>query len=45
LANPPATESFAMANVAAAQKAFDRRLEMNSLARAGKWSPDLERAA
>jgi fructose-bisphosphate aldolase class 1 len=34
-----------MANVAAAQKAFYRRLKMNSLARAGKWSPDLERAA
>jgi len=33
------------ANVAAAQKAFAWRLRMNSLARAGKWNPDLERAA
>ena len=32
-------------NVAAAQKAFDQRVKMNSLARAGKWSPELERAA
>ena len=33
------------ANVAAAQKAFSLRLRMNSLARAGKWSPEMERAA
>jgi fructose-bisphosphate aldolase class I len=33
------------ANVPAAQKAFYWRLKMNSLARAGKWSPALERAA
>ena len=33
------------ANVAAAQKAFYRRLKMNSLARDGKWSPEQERAA
>ncbi len=33
------------ANVAAAQKAFYRRVKMNSLARAGKWTPALERAA
>jgi fructose-bisphosphate aldolase class I len=33
------------ANVAAAQKAFYRRVKMNSLARAGKWNPALERAA
>jgi fructose-bisphosphate aldolase, class I len=33
------------ANVPAAQKAFYWRVKMNSLARAGKWSPDLERAA
>jgi fructose-bisphosphate aldolase class I len=32
-------------NVAAAQRAFARRLEMNSLARRGAWKPDLERAA
>jgi len=32
-------------NVAAAQKAFEQRLRMNSLARAGKWRPELERAA
>ena len=32
------------ANVAAAQKAFSSRLRMNSLARAGKWNPELERA-
>ena len=30
-------------NVAAAQKAFAWRLRMNSLARAGKWNPELER--
>ena len=33
------------ANVPAAQKAFYRRVKMNSLARAGKWTPALERAA
>ena len=33
------------ANVPTAQKAFYRRVKMNSLARAGKWSPALERAA
>ena len=33
------------ANVPAAQKAFPWRLKMNSLARSGKWSPALERAA
>ena len=32
-------------NVPAAQKAFAQRIKMNSLARAGKWSPELERAA
>ena len=32
-------------NVGAAQQAFARRLRMNSLARAGKWSAELERAA
>src|SRR5437764_609609 len=32
-------------NVPAAQKAFYQRVKMNSLARAGKWSPELERAA
>jgi fructose-bisphosphate aldolase class I len=31
-------------NVSAAQSAFHRRLKMNSLARAGKWSPEIERA-
>ncbi len=31
-------------NVPAAQKAFHQRLKMNALARAGKWTPDLERA-
>ena len=30
-------------NVPAAQKAFFRRLKMNSLARAGKWNPEMER--
>jgi fructose-bisphosphate aldolase class I len=30
-------------NVSAAQSAFHRRLKMNSLARAGKWSPEIER--
>ena len=33
------------ASVPAAQKAFYWRLKMNSLARNGKWSPELERAA
>ena len=33
------------ANVPAAQKAFYWRLKMNSLARNGKWRPELERAA
>ena len=32
-------------NVPAAQKAFHQRVKMNSLARAGKWTPELERAA
>jgi fructose-bisphosphate aldolase class I len=32
-------------NVAAAQAAFYQRVKMNSLARAGKWNPALERAA
>jgi len=32
-------------NVAAAQKAFERRLKMNALARDGKWTADMERAA
>ena len=32
-------------NVATAQKAFYQRVKMNSLARAGKWSPELERMA
>jgi len=32
-------------NVAVAQRAFHRRLEMNSLARHGKWRAELERAA
>jgi fructose-bisphosphate aldolase, class I len=32
-------------NVAAAQQAFHHRLRMNSLARHGKWRPELERAA
>jgi fructose-bisphosphate aldolase class I len=32
-------------NVRAAQQAFHRRLQMNSLARSGQWKPDLERAA
>jgi len=32
-------------NVPAAQKAFHQRIKMNSLARAGQWSPELERAA
>ncbi|HEY4139663.1 MAG TPA: class I fructose-bisphosphate aldolase [Casimicrobiaceae bacterium] len=32
-------------NIPAAQKAFAQRIKMNSLARAGKWSPELERAA
>src|SRR5205823_6287953 len=29
-------------NVSAAQRAFYQRLKMNSLARAGKWSPEIE---
>src|SRR5207253_10934940 len=32
-------------NVPAAQKAFHQRVKMNSLARAGQWTPELERAA
>ncbi len=32
-------------NVAAAQQAFVRRVKMNSLARQGKWRPEMERAA
>jgi len=32
-------------NVAPAQQAFYRRVKMNSLARGGKWTPELERAA
>ncbi|HSS71649.1 MAG TPA: class I fructose-bisphosphate aldolase [Casimicrobiaceae bacterium] len=32
-------------NVAAAQQAFHRRIKMNSLARGGRWTPELERAA
>jgi fructose-bisphosphate aldolase class I len=32
-------------NAAAAQQAFSRRITMNSLARHGKWSPEMERAA
>jgi len=32
-------------NVAGAQKAFYKRLKMNSLARSGKWTPEVERAA
>ena len=32
-------------NVALAQAAFYRRLKMNSLARSGKWSEAMERAA
>jgi fructose-bisphosphate aldolase class I len=32
-------------NVAAAQAAFSRRIKMNSLARDGKWRPEMERAA
>jgi fructose-bisphosphate aldolase class I len=32
-------------NVPAAQKAFYLRLKMNALARDGKWSPEMERAA
>jgi fructose-bisphosphate aldolase, class I len=30
-------------NVAAAQQAFSRRAEMNSLATRGEWTPELER--
>jgi len=32
-------------NVPAAQQAFSKRIEMNSLARHGKWKPEMERAA
>jgi fructose-bisphosphate aldolase class I len=32
-------------NVAPAQQAFYRRIKMNSLARGGRWTPELERAA
>jgi fructose-bisphosphate aldolase class I len=32
-------------NAAAAQQAFHRRAKMNSLARGGRWTPELERAA
>jgi fructose-bisphosphate aldolase class I len=32
-------------NAPAAQQAFSRRIKMNSLARDGKWSPEMERAA
>jgi fructose-bisphosphate aldolase class I len=32
-------------NVASAQQAFYRRIKMNSLARNGRWTPELERAA
>jgi fructose-bisphosphate aldolase class I len=32
-------------NRPAAQQAFSRRIKMNSLARHGKWSPEMERAA
>jgi len=32
-------------NTAAAQKAFLHRVRMNSLAAAGRWSPDLEKQA
>ena len=32
-------------NVQAAQRAFHHRLKMNSLAREGKWRPEMERAA
>jgi fructose-bisphosphate aldolase class I len=32
-------------NVVPAQQAFYRRVQMNSLARGGKWTPELERAA
>jgi fructose-bisphosphate aldolase class I len=32
-------------NVPAAQKAFHQRLKMNAMARAGQWSPEMERAA
>jgi fructose-bisphosphate aldolase class I len=32
-------------NVAAAQRAFLHRARMNSLAAAGKWQPQLEKAA
>jgi fructose-bisphosphate aldolase class I len=43
----PAMQAWAGvdANLPAAQKAFYWRLKMNSLARNGKWSPELERAA
>jgi fructose-bisphosphate aldolase class I len=32
-------------NVARAQAAFSRRVRMNSLARAGRWRPEMEQAA
>ncbi len=32
-------------NVPAAQQAFAKRIEMNSLARHGRWKPEMERAA
>lgn len=32
-------------NIASAQRAFSQRIKMNSLARNGKWSPELEKAA
>jgi len=32
-------------NVGTAQQAFGRRLRMNALAREGRWTPDLEKAA
>ena len=32
-------------NIPTAQKAFAQRIKMNSLARGGKWSPELERSA
>jgi fructose-bisphosphate aldolase class I len=43
----PAMQSWAgrAENVSMAQKALSRRLTMNSLARHGKWKPEMERAA
>jgi len=43
----PAMQSWAgrAENVAMAQKALSRRLTMNSLARHGKWKPEMERVA